>query len=62
MIFLDMYTFGSIAYAAAIALFTYYTVSSYYSNLNAAFISLTPNAGSCSTVAITVTNTFLGGN
>ena len=56
-----MYTFGSIAYAAAVALFVYYTVSSYYSNLNAAFISLTPDAGSCSTVSITVTNTYLGG-
>lgn len=58
----DMYTFGTVAYAAAAALFIYYTVTSYNSTLNQAFISLTSDAGSCTTVPITTSSSFLAGD
>lgn len=56
-----MYTFGTVAYAAAAALFIYYTVTSYNATLSQAFISLTNDAGTCSTVPISTSSSFLAG-
>ena len=56
-----MYTFGTVAYAFAAALFIYYTVTSYNSISRQAFISLTSDVGTCTTVPITTSNTFLAG-
>ena len=58
---IDMYVFGGLAYFLFGGLFVYFTVESYYSNYKQAFISLNSNAGSCSTVPITISNSYLAG-
>ena len=58
---IDMYVFGGLAYFLFGGLFVYFTVESYYANYKQAFISLNSNAGSCSTVPITISNSYLAG-
>ena len=60
-IYTDMYTFGGMAYLLFGGMFIYFTVESYYANYNQAFISLNTNAGTCSTVPITITSSYLAG-
>ena len=54
-----MYYFGTVAYMAAIALFVYFTYTSYNANRNTAFISLSTDDGECNEVAISVTGSYL---
>jgi hypothetical protein len=54
-----MYYFGTVAYVATIALFVYFTNTSYQSAISQPFIAITVNAGDCQTVPIAVTNSFM---
>ncbi len=54
-----MYTFGTFAYITAIAIFVYFTVINYENSVNQAFISIDFSSGTCNSVPIAVSGTFL---
>lgn len=55
-----MYYFGTVAYCATIALFVYFTFSSYSATVNRQYITVEKNDGgdTCNTVPIAVTGTY----
>ena len=53
-----MYSFGFIAYLAAIGVFVYFTYTSYNDAIKQAYISLTTDGGDCSSVPISITGTY----
>lgn len=54
-----MYYFGTVAYIAMISLFVYFTYSSYNNAISQAFIALDETSGTCNTVPIAVTGSYL---
>lgn len=54
-----MYISGCFVYSSVIAIFLYFLVSSYTATVNKPFISIDTNSGSCSSIPIPITGSFL---
>lgn len=54
-----MYSFGFIAYLAAIGVFIYFTYTSYQDAISSAYISLDDSNNKCNSVPIAVTGKYL---
>jgi hypothetical protein len=56
---LGKYVVGSVCYAVVLAIFIYFTYTNYVSQMEQAFISLDPGSGTCSSVPISISTTYL---
>lgn len=56
---LDLYSAGTIAYAAAFSIFAYFVYTSYQAAISQAFIAVDDSSGKCETVPIAITSNYL---